>query len=233
MSSDLGELVGDGSRTFRMVTLSFLAGGGDGYPFPERDVVELAQDDDAPRTGVATFAPDGSEQDALAEFLAANFGDETTPFDVADVAPEDDTRIQNLAFREDTVIDGGSTGGGNGGVEPDADVVGTGGNDTLAGGEGDQSISGGDGDDILRGDLNNRYPQGRSGGDDAIFGGAGNDRIGGKGGNDLLFGDEGDDMIWGDAGDDLLYGGLGNDTLTGDNFSGGKGRDTLDRKSVV
>ena len=222
-----GELVGDGSRTFRMVTLSFLAGGGDGYPFPERDVVELAQDDDAPRTGVATFAPDGSEQDALAEFLAANFGDETTPFDVADVAPEDDIRIQNLAFREDTVIDGGSTGGGNGGVEPDADVVGTGGNDTLAGGEGDQSISGGDGDDILRGDLNNRYPQGRSGGDDAIFGGAGNDRIGGKGGNDLLFGDEGDDMIWGDAGDDLLYGGLGNDTLTGDNFSGGKGSDTF------
>ncbi|MEL6230504.1 MAG: esterase-like activity of phytase family protein [Cyanobacteria bacterium J06627_3] len=226
-----GELVGDPSRSFRMVTLSFLAGGGDGYPFPERDVVELAQEDDAPRTGVATFAPDGSEQDALAEFLAANFGDETTPFDVADVAPEDDTRIQNLAFREDTVIDGGSTGGGtggdNGGVEPDADVVGTGGNDTLAGGEGDQSISGGDGDDILRGDLNNRYPQRRAGGDDAIFGGAGNDRIGGKGGNDLLFGDEGDDMIWGDDGDDLLHGGLGNDTLTGDNFSGGRGSDTF------
>lgn len=220
-----GELVGDASRTFRMVTLSFLADGGDGYPFPTRDVVQLAQEEDAARTGVATFAPDGSEQDALAEYLAANFGDETTPFDVADVAPEEDTRIQNLAFREDTVIDGST--GDTGGVEPDADVVGTGEADILAGGAGDQSISGGDGDDVLRGDLNNRSPQGRSGGDDTIFGGAGNDRIGGKGGNDLLFGDAGDDQIWGDDGDDLLLGGVGNDTLTGDNFSGGQGRDTF------
>ncbi|MEL7504429.1 MAG: choice-of-anchor I family protein [Cyanobacteria bacterium J06554_6] len=223
-----GELVGDASRTFRMVTLSFLAGGGDGYPFPDRDVVQLAQEDDAPRTGVATFAPDGSEQDALAEYLAANFGTAETAFGTADTGRDEDTRIQNLAFREDTVIDGGSSGGGgNGGVEPDADVVGTGGDDILAGGEGDQSISGGDGDDVLRGDLNNRSPQGTQGGDDVIFGGAGNDRIGGKGGNDLLFGDEGDDQIWGDDGDDLLFGGLGNDTLTGDNFSGGQGIDTF------
>ncbi|MGD1855553.1 MAG: esterase-like activity of phytase family protein [Leptolyngbyaceae cyanobacterium] len=218
-----GELVGDPSRSFRMVTLSFLAGGGDGYPFPERDVVQLAQEDDAPRTGVATFAPDGSEQDALAEYLADNFGAAETAFGDTDVSPEEDTRIQNLAFREDTVIDGGSTGG----AEPDADVIGTGEADTLAGGEGDQSISGGDGDDVLRGDLNFRSPQGRSGGDDTIFGGAGNDRIGGKGGNDLLFGDAGDDMIWGDDGDDLLSGGIGNDTLTGDNFSGGQGSDTF------
>ncbi|MEM6253121.1 MAG: esterase-like activity of phytase family protein [Cyanobacteria bacterium P01_D01_bin.156] len=215
-----GELVGDPSRTFRMVTLSFLAGGGDGYPFPERDVVQLAQEDDAARTGMATFAPDGSEQDALAEYLADNFSTDETAFDTADVSPEEDTRIQNLAFREDTVIDNVDDG-----VIPDADVPGTGGDDTLAGGLGDQIISGGNGDDVLRGDLNSRDPQGRSGGDDAIFGGAGNDRIGGKGGNDLLFGDEGDDQIWGDDGDDLLQGGLGNDTLTGDNFSGGEGSD--------
>ncbi|NEQ53876.1 MAG: multifunctional hydrolase/phosphatase/nucleotidase, partial [Leptolyngbya sp. SIO3F4] len=220
-----GELVGDASRTFRMVTLSFLAGGGDGYPFPDRDVVQLAQEDDAARTGVATFAPDGSEQDALAEYLAANFGTAETAFGEADVSPVEDTRIQNLAFREDTVIDGGGTGGGGGGLE--GDVIGTPEADTLAGGEGDQIISGGDGDDVLRGDLNNRSPQGSEGGDDAIFGGAGNDRIGGKGGNDLLFGDEGDDQIWGDDGDDLLSGGLGNDTLTGDNFSGGQGSDTF------
>ncbi|MEL6606570.1 MAG: 5'-nucleotidase C-terminal domain-containing protein, partial [Cyanobacteria bacterium J06614_10] len=72
-----GELVGDPSRSFRMVTLGFLAGGGDGYPFPQRDVVDLAQEDTAPRTGDATFAPDGSEQDALAEYLLDNFGAET------------------------------------------------------------------------------------------------------------------------------------------------------------
>ena len=104
-----GEVVGDASRTFRMVTLNFLAGGGDGFPFPAQDdpaanFVELAQEDDAPRTGAAIFASDGSEQDALAEYLAANFT-ETTPFDIADVGPADDTRIQNLAFRSDAVID--------------------------------------------------------------------------------------------------------------------------------
>ena len=216
------EIVGDPNREFRMVTLGFLADGGDGYPFPTDDSANRVDlDADETFTGEATFAPDGTEQDALAEFLADNFTADS-PFNEAETSREDDTRIQNLAFREDSVIDEG-----NGGVDPDADVVGTSGDDVLAGGEGDQSISGGDGDDVLRGDLNNRSPQGTKGGDDAIFGGAGNDRIGGKGGNDLLFGDEGDDLIWGDDGDDLLYGGVGNDTLTGDNFSGGQGSDTF------
>ncbi|MEO1637008.1 MAG: calcium-binding protein, partial [Cyanobacteria bacterium J06631_9] len=109
----------------------------------------------------------------------------------------------------------------------EADIVGTDGADTLAGGEGDQIIDGGAGDDILRGDNNSRDAGGSVGGDDIIFGGAGNDRIGGKGGNDTLVGGTGDDLIWGDDGDDLLRGGVGNDTLTGDNFSGGKGADTF------
>lgn len=109
----------------------------------------------------------------------------------------------------------------------EADIVGTDGDDTLAGGEGDQIIDGGAGDDILRGDNNSRDAGGSVGGDDIIFGGAGNDRIGGKGGNDTLVGGSGDDLIWGDDGDDLIRGGLGNDTLTGDNFSGGKGSDTF------
>lgn len=102
-----GELVGDPERTFRTVTLNFLASGGDGYPFPERDQVDLvteesANPDPSSRTGVATFAPDGSEQDALAEYLAATFSE--TPFDMEDVDFAGDTRIQNLAFREDTVL---------------------------------------------------------------------------------------------------------------------------------
>ncbi|MBD2652828.1 choice-of-anchor I family protein [Synechocystis sp. FACHB-383] len=103
-----GQLVGDPSRTFRMVTLGFLAGGGDGYPFPSGEsanLVDLSLAADAPRTGLATFAPDGSEQDALAEYLAANFNTPATAFNQADTAPAFDTRIQNLAFREDTVID--------------------------------------------------------------------------------------------------------------------------------
>jgi len=102
-----GEIVGDSERTFRVVTSDFLAGGGDGYPFPARDVTPLAQPEDAPRTGKATFAPDGSEQDALAEYMAESFS-EQTPFEAADTVRAEDMRIQNLAFREDAVIDGSS-----------------------------------------------------------------------------------------------------------------------------
>ncbi|QUS60010.1 choice-of-anchor I family protein [Synechocystis sp. PCC 7339] len=103
-----GDLIGDPSRSFRMVTLGFLAGGGDGYPFPTGDSanrVDLNLPEDAPRTGFATFAPNGSEQDALAEYLAANFNTPATAFNQTDTTPVFDTRIQNLAFRVDTVID--------------------------------------------------------------------------------------------------------------------------------
>ncbi len=102
-----GQIVGDPSRTFRMVTLDFLASGGDGYPFetlanPNRlDITAAAAD---PKTGTATFAPDHSEQDALAEYLAANFT-EANPYDRLDTPRELDTRIQNLAFRNDLVLD--------------------------------------------------------------------------------------------------------------------------------
>ena len=99
-----GELVGDAARTFRVVAPDFVVGGGDDYPFPARDVTPLAQTEDAPRTGSATFAPDGTEQDAIAEYLARNFS-EQTPYAVADTPREEDLRIQNLAFREDTVIE--------------------------------------------------------------------------------------------------------------------------------
>lgn len=105
-----GVLQGDGSAEVRMVTLGFLAGGGDGYPFPDLsdprvNAVDLDETDEAPRTGVATFAPDGTEQDVLAEYLAANFATPETAFDAADTDRGLDERLQNLAFREDTVID--------------------------------------------------------------------------------------------------------------------------------
>lgn len=105
-----GQLVGDTARTFRMVTLDFLANGGDGYPFgslsnPDRIDLKLGETD--PRTGVALFAVDGSEQDALAEYLAATFpvSDPTRAFAAADVPPELDTRLQNLNFRDDGVLE--------------------------------------------------------------------------------------------------------------------------------
>ncbi|MEH2107025.1 bifunctional metallophosphatase/5'-nucleotidase [Nostoc sp.] len=98
------ELVGDPHRIFRTVTLNFLASGGDGYPFPKRERVDLTSKDadKSKRTGLATFAADGSEQDVLAEYLAANF--KQIPFAQEDVSPTADTRIQNLKFRKDMVF---------------------------------------------------------------------------------------------------------------------------------
>ncbi len=101
-----GEVVGNPARNIRMVTLDFMANGGDGYPFtslsnPNRvNITEPL----APRTGVATFAANGSEQDALAEFLAASHSP-ANPFTAADTPAAFDRRLQNLAVRSDGVID--------------------------------------------------------------------------------------------------------------------------------
>ncbi|MBD2156858.1 SdiA-regulated domain-containing protein [Leptolyngbya sp. FACHB-16] len=122
------EVVGDLNQLFRVVTLDFLlvprfnadgsyASGGDGYPFPNlntnpalgavgdpaviarANVVSLVQA--GVRTGDATFANNGSEQDALAEYLFDNF--RTTPYNEVDTGRDFDDRIQNLNFREDSI----------------------------------------------------------------------------------------------------------------------------------
>ena len=101
-----GDLVGDVNRTFRTVTLDFLADGGDDYPypnFPNTDRVDIsAVMTEEQSGGKATFVAPGTEQDAFAEYVAANFS--TTPFMDADVGPESDQRIQNLAFRADSLV---------------------------------------------------------------------------------------------------------------------------------
>ena len=101
-----GEIVGDADRTFRMVTITFLVDGGDDYPyanFPNTDRVDLTEVmTEAQSGGQATFTDPGTEQDALAEYLAANFAE--TPFDLADIGPERDERIQNLAFRANSLV---------------------------------------------------------------------------------------------------------------------------------
>ncbi len=132
-----GELVGDPSRIFRAITLSYLADGGDSYPFPsfldadpilfdridllgepdsdndgdfepEEDLNHNGVRDEAisePFEGVADFAPFGTEQDSLAEYFHQVFPTADSAFNQADVDPSLDERIQNLAFREDTVLD--------------------------------------------------------------------------------------------------------------------------------
>ena len=93
-----GEVV-DPTQTYRIVTLDFLAGGGDGYPFdaleaPDRvDLREVLTD-----PGTSSFADAGSEQDALAEFLMSNHGiGDGTPFADAETPIGDDLRIVELS----------------------------------------------------------------------------------------------------------------------------------------
>lgn len=99
-----GAFVGDQTRDIRIVTLDFLAGGGDGYRFDEFGENRVDLEDAGLADGTATFAPAGGEQDALAEFLAANFPDEATAFADPETAPAEDTRIQNLNERADGVF---------------------------------------------------------------------------------------------------------------------------------
>lgn len=89
-----GQVVGDPNRTFRLVTLGFLADGGDSYhPLTQAsDRVDLA-----PATG-NTFFTDGAEQWALAGYMT-----NLQVYTVADLPMGLDLRIQNLAHRLDTV----------------------------------------------------------------------------------------------------------------------------------
>ncbi|NJL61354.1 MAG: DUF4114 domain-containing protein [Methylacidiphilales bacterium] len=121
-----GQVQGNKNRGIRIVTLGFLADGGDSYPlggfiaanptFANRvDLIGETDKDlnlngkiDAPvdakkfDLGKANFAVSGTEQDAFAEYLAANFAN--SPFNSKDTAPALDTRIQRLDARNDGVF---------------------------------------------------------------------------------------------------------------------------------
>jgi len=89
-----GVLVGDPARTFRMVTLDFLATGGDSYYALSQGsaVVNLVP------AGVSkTFDTDGAEQRALADYLVT-----IGTYREADTPRSGDERIQNLGFRADS-----------------------------------------------------------------------------------------------------------------------------------
>lgn len=106
-----GVLVDDGEvvnpdQDYGVVTLSFLSIGGDGYPFPGGDEFDFVPILDAGvQTGSATFADDGTEQDALAEYLLANHATPETAFDQADTGRDMDSRIVNLAYQDGAALD--------------------------------------------------------------------------------------------------------------------------------
>jgi 2',3'-cyclic-nucleotide 2'-phosphodiesterase (5'-nucleotidase family) len=97
-----GLLVGDTSRTFKLVTLNFLFTGGDSYPFPTNATNRVNLDTAVKNAGIATFAAIGSEQDAFAEYMG-NFHN-TNPYNVRDTTLVGDNRIQQLNSRLDGVI---------------------------------------------------------------------------------------------------------------------------------
>ncbi|MBW4659542.1 MAG: 5'-nucleotidase C-terminal domain-containing protein [Drouetiella hepatica Uher 2000/2452] len=214
-----GAVVGDPSRSFRMVTLNFLAGttltaGGDGYPFfrfvnenaalanrvdltgeTTTDLNRNGRIDSATTlpAGGFTFAAAGTEQDALAEYLR-----QVRTFGEQDTSAAQDTRIQNLSIRTDAILSGGRQ------------VNGTSGSNRLRGNLGDDVLVGFSGNDVLRG----------LSGDDDMSGNVGNDSMDGGTGNDLMKGGSGADRMLGGDGNDTLYGGAGSDVMTL-----GRGRD--------
>jgi 2',3'-cyclic-nucleotide 2'-phosphodiesterase (5'-nucleotidase family) len=198
-----GALAGDPARTFRMVTLNFLANGGDSYPFA-KDASEQRVDlfnPSAPLTGAATFSGDGTEQDALAEYLKANHGTASQAYNQAETAAALDLRLQNIARRSDAVIDPVRVGtAGNDNTLP--------GSSTIPGFDGRlDTIFTGAGDDEVDVAISNGY-------ENRIFTGSGVDTIY-AGTRDVITGGSGDDWFSAEAGDgNRISGGLGNDTFT-------------------
>ncbi|KMK65711.1 nidogen-like domain-containing protein [Puniceibacterium sp. IMCC21224] len=105
---------------------------------------------------------------------------------------------------------------------PDQNISGTEGNNTLEGGIGDDTIDGKGGDDSIDG----------AGGDDLVGGGEGNDTVNGGAGNDRVSGADGNDVVNGNGGNDNMGGGKGNDTMNGgggnDTMGGGQDNDVMD-----
>jgi 2',3'-cyclic-nucleotide 2'-phosphodiesterase (5'-nucleotidase family) len=103
-----GELVGDLSANIKIVTLGFMADGGDGYPFSEflelnpQAVARIDLMEAQVGEGLANEAAAGTEQDAFAEYMLSQFSDRA--FDQVDTEKTQDQRIQNLAYREDDVL---------------------------------------------------------------------------------------------------------------------------------
>jgi Ca2+-binding RTX toxin-like protein len=89
----------------------------------------------------------------------------------------------------------------------DDTLLGSQGDDLMAGLSGDDNLSGGQGDDQIIG----------MGGDDTVTGGSGADTAFGGPGVDSVSGDQGADTLWGNFGSDSISGGSGADFIDGDN----------------
>jgi 2',3'-cyclic-nucleotide 2'-phosphodiesterase (5'-nucleotidase family) len=99
-----GILVGDTTKIIKMVTLNFLANGGDGYPFQTVTTNRINLDTAIKTPGAATFANIGSEQDAFAEYMLAKHNTTATVYAIRDTNLFGDRRIQLLNARPDAIF---------------------------------------------------------------------------------------------------------------------------------
>ena len=111
---DNGVNVAPAGVTFNMVTLNFLANGGDSYPFdqlsnPNRinyyNGLGFGETTDFPDGNLAndpgnndTFSNTGGEQDAVAEYMSTFHPDDASAYDIAETPADQDTRIKIAQF---------------------------------------------------------------------------------------------------------------------------------------
>ncbi|ABG33448.1 iron-regulated protein frpC [Roseobacter denitrificans] len=112
------------------------------------------------------------------------------------------------------------------------DIKGSNKSDLIIGSFGNDKIAGNGGDDLMFGLFGNDKMSGGLG-DDRIFAGAGRDIVEGGEGEDALYGNNGNDVIVGNRGNDKMFGGSGNDKLVWNNgdgsdlMNGGSGYDKV------
>jgi hypothetical protein len=107
-----GKLFGDTSRTFKIVTLNFLANpsfsgssvGGDNYPFPAVVKSRVDLDTAIKSAGTSSFTSIGREQDAFAEYMLAKHNTSLKAYKLKDTSVLGDTRIQLINARPDAII---------------------------------------------------------------------------------------------------------------------------------
>lgn len=97
-----GMIFGNPTRVIKIVTLNFLASGGDGYPFAANSTGRRDLDTLITTPGVATFSVPGTEQDALAEYLS--FFHDPIAFNKAETPASLDERIQETTVRPDCIL---------------------------------------------------------------------------------------------------------------------------------
>ena len=213
-----GTLLNSAPTRLTVVTLNFLANGGDTYPIKANGenfrYVIIRSDGSLGLSGpvdeAANFTDAGTiaaavgsnsvlaEQTALERYLREFHSSPQLPYSNSDTPAASDTRIQNLTVRSDDLLNPlrlGSTGNdstledGSIGFDGKANMLFTGaGNDTV---------------DVAL----------RSGSENRIFTGSGADAIQ-AGSRDVITGGSGDDEIWAIEGDgNRLSGGLGDDII--------------------